>query len=979
MKRILIILTMALCMLTALQAVAQASYSISGKVTDLAGEPLPGASVVVKGTNTGATTDVDGVYSLSLTNRDVTLTCSFVGMKSVEVKVNGRTEINFLLEDDAIALDEVVAIGYGSVRKEDITSSITSVKSDNFLQGSVNSPLQLLQGKVAGLGISKTSGDPSGDVSVMLRGISTLAASASPLIVIDGVAGASLNAISPEDIESIDILKDGSAAAIYGTRGTNGVIIITTKRPKSSGRVALNYKFYVTIDKKFDETADYPNASELRNLKASLVEQDQRFELINDFKGDTDWVKNITRTPVSNTHYLSLQGGNSSTNYLASVTYNDKQGIYAGSFDKSLTAKLSLNHGMFDDRLKISLNVSNKAAEQGMVPEDLYMQALSRNPTIPVYNADGSYYENSNGANPVELLNEENAENKYDQLMMSGRIAVKPIKDLTLSATGIYMGDFNKYTFSTTHKHYSSTMGSTRGQARHSDGHGVDKTLELQADYSHRFGKHSLQAIAGYSYNDFVRQTSEMYAYDFPIDGFGAWNIGSANSTLDGTSKLSSYKYRVKLIGFYGRINYNFDYKYLLMVSLRHEGSDKFGKNNRWGTFPAVSAGWRITQEPFMKDVAWLSDLKLRAGYGITGTAPSAPYQYIPLYNFSTSYMGYDNGKWVNGIIPVNNANDDLKWERKKELNVGLDMAFLNSRLSGSIDFYNRRTDDLLYTYNVPTPPNITNNILANVGSMENCGVELTISADVIAQKDMSLNISGNFSYNKNKLVSLSNDRYTMDYLTLGSTGQPMQTYTHRLENGWSVGNFYGWRVDGLKNSTTWNVIGAENSDPSEDHKTIIGNGMPKMFAALQAAFRWKGLDLTLSFRGAFGFDILNAYRMKYETLAWLSSFNVPKAAYEKVGEHYNFASSIYSDRYVEPGDYVKLDNVTVGYTFDLTKYNKVIRNIRVFFTGMNLLTFSRYSGLDPEVSIVGLTPGIDPVNKYPNLRSYVMGASFNL
>lgn len=977
MKQLYFMLCAVLMLLAGMPASAQKSYGISGKVTDQAGNGIVGASVVVKGTTTGTSTGSDGSYSLNIKDRNATLVCSFIGMKSAETGINGRTEVNFTLEVDAIGLEEVVAIGYGTIRKEEITSSITRVSSDEFLQGSVSNPLQLLQGKVAGLGISKTSGNPSGELSIMLRGISTLAASSAPLIVIDGVAGGALNAISPEDIESIDVLKDGSAAAIYGTRGTNGVIIINTKRPQS-GRVTLEYKGYVTIDQMFDETSDYPNATELRSLKSRLAKEDSRFDLINDFKGDTDWVKEITRTPVSQTHYVSLQGGNARTNYLASVTYNDKQGIYKGSFDESLTAKLSINHAMFDDRLKIALNVSNKIVTQGIVPEDLYMQALSRNPTIPVYNADGSYYENSNGANPVGLLKEQSTENKYDQLMMSGRISVEPIKDLTISATGIYMGDFNDYAYSTTRKHYSSTMGSTQGQARLSGGHGEDKTLELQADYSRKFGFHTLQATVGYSYNDYIHQSSEMYAYDFPIDGFGAWNIGSANSTLDGLSKLTSYKYRVKLIGFYGRVNYNFDNKYLFMASLRHEGSDKFGKNNRWGTFPAVSAGWRIAQEKFMRDVHWVSDLKLRVGYGITGTAPSSAYQYIPLYNFSTAYMGYDGGKWVNGIVPSNNANDDLKWERKKELNVGLDFALFGSRFRGSIDFYNRRTDDLLYTYTVPTPPNITNSILANVGSMRNHGVEVMLSGDLISRKDMALSLSGNFSYNKNKLISLSNDRYTMEYLTLGSTGEPMQTYTHRLEDGWAVGNFYGWRVDGLKNSTTWNVVGAENSDPSEDNKAIIGNGMPKMFAALQANYRWKGLDVSVSFRGAFGFDILNAYRMKYETLAWLSSFNVPKSAYQKVGEYYNFAPSIYSDRYIESGDYVKLDNLTIGYTFDLSQRNKVIRSIRVFCTGMNLLTISGYSGLDPEVAIVGLTPGVDPINKYPNLRSYIVGASFN-
>ena len=383
-------LCMALMLLSGMPASAQKSYGISGKVTDQTGNGIAGASVIVKGTTTGTSTGSDGSYSLNVKDGNATLVCSFIGMKSAEASVNGRTEVNFTLEADAIGLEEVIAIGYGTIRKEEITSSITRVSSDEFLQGSVSNPLQLLQGKVAGLGISKTSGNPSGELSIMLRGISTLAASSAPLIVIDGVAGGSLNAISPEDIESIDVLKDGSAAAIYGTRGTNGVIIINTKRPQS-GRVSLEYKGYVTIDRMLDETSDYPDAAELRSLKSRLAKEDSRFDLINDFKGDTDWVREITRTPVSQTHYVSLQGGNARTNYLASVTYNDKQGIYKGSFDESLTAKLSINHAMFDDRLKIALNVSNKIVTQGIVPDDLYMQALSRNPTIPVYNADGSY------------------------------------------------------------------------------------------------------------------------------------------------------------------------------------------------------------------------------------------------------------------------------------------------------------------------------------------------------------------------------------------------------------------------------------------------------------------------------------------------------------------------------------------------------------------------------------------------------------
>jgi TonB-linked SusC/RagA family outer membrane protein len=955
---------------------AQVTITVKGKVTDDSNQPVPGATIMEKGTQNGVSTSLDGTFSITV-NKGATLECSCIGMKTQEKPSGDGGSINFHLSNDSIFLNEVVAIGYGTVRKEEITSSISRVGEKDFLQGNVSNALQLLQGKVAGLGISHTSGSPTGDISIMLRGISTLAASSSPLIVVDGIAGGSLNAIAPEDIESIDILKDGSAAAIYGTRGTNGVIIINTKSSKE-GKTTLEYKTYMTLDKIIDETGDYPTASELRTYKTAFSKVDHRFDQINDFGGNTNWVDEITRVPISQTHYLSAQGGTSLTNYLISTTYNDREGIFRGSFDKSLATKIAINHSMLDDRLKLAFNLSNRFNKQGFVPGDLYYQALKRNPTIPIYNEDGSYYENSNGANPVELLNESTTENKYDQLMMSGKISIEPIKNLILSATGMYMGDFNFYDNSTTYKHYTSTMGSTKGQATISNGHGDDRTLELQGDYTIKEGKHTLQLTGGYSYNQYQHQSSSMYAYDFPVDGFGAWNIGSAQSTLDGTSTLSSRKYSTRLIGFYGRLNYNYGNKYLFMASLRREGSDKFGKNNRWGNFPALSAGWRIKQEPFMKDVEWLSDLKLRLGYGITGTAPSSAYQYVSLYNFNTSYMAYDNGVWVNGIIPSNNANDDLKWERKKELNIGVDYAFFDSRISGSIDLYKRRTDDLLYTYNVPTPPNITNSTLANVGSMENKGIEVSLNATILKKRDLTLSASTNFSYNQNKLISLSNDRYTMEYLTLGYTGQPMQTYTHRLEDGWAVGNFYGWKVKGLKNDTTWDIVGAENSDPSEDNKTIIGNGMPKMFAGLQLNCTWKQFDASVSFRGAFDFQILNSYRMTFETLSCIASANVPKKAYEKIGDYYNFTSPIYSSRYVEDGDYVKLDNVSLGYTLDLRHLGNIMKSARIFMTGMNLLTITKYSGIDPEVNITGLTPGIDPVNKYPNIRSYIFGIDLN-
>jgi TonB-linked SusC/RagA family outer membrane protein len=942
---------------------------ITGLVTDEKGDPIIGASVKLLNSDIGTVTDIDGKFEINVPANGK-LIISYIGYNSLVQPLEGETKFKLSLSQSTVQLSEVVAIGYGTVKREEITNSVVHLKSNDLIQGNVVDPLQLLQGKVAGMGISRTSGDPTGGVSVMLRGISTLASSSSPLVVIDGIVGGSLNAISPEDIETIDILKDGSAAAIYGTRGTNGVIIITTKRPKA-GIASIEYHSYLTVDEMIGKNL-YPNANEFRQLKSS-------YSSLNDFGSSTDWVKEVTRTPLSQNHYISLRGGSQSTNYTASVTYNDKEGIFKNSSDQSITSKFAVDHSMLDGRIKINLNLNDKEANQGFIPSDLYSAAVQRNPTLPVYNEDGSYYENANGPNPVGLLNECIAKNKYNQLMMNAKITIEPIKNFKLSATGSMMDDYNNYEYYTTHKAYVATFGSQNGEAALSGGHGDDETLELQADYFKTINKHSIQAIVGYSYNDYIYQQWAMNAYDFPIDGFGAWNIGAANSTLEGLSGMSSSKYETKLIGFYGRINYNYEGKYLLMASLRREGSDKFGANYRWGMFPAVSAAWRIANETFMKNVKWINDLKLRVGYGITGTAPSSPYQYLALYNFNSSYMAYSNGKWTNGIVPSNSPNPNLKWEQKNELNIGVDFSFLDKKIYGSFDAYSRITKDLLYNYTVPTPPNISSNMLANVGSISNNGIELTLGVDIINNKDFKWSVNGNASYNKNKLISMSNSIYSMSYLDLGYTGQPMQTYTHRLEDGWAIGDFYGWKVKGLTNGgTKWIIVGAENTDAGEDQKTIIGNGIPKVFSALQTSFRYKRFDLMLSFRGAFFFDILNATRMEYETLAMISSYNVLKSAYQKVDGYNILAPAIYSDRYIEKGDYVKLDNASIGYSLDVSKI-KFIKDARIYLSGMNLLTFTKYSGTDPEVEITGLTPGIDNINKYPTIRSFLVGLNINL
>jgi TonB-linked SusC/RagA family outer membrane protein len=944
---------------------------ISGVVTDSQGDPLPGVAVICGGS--GVQTGIDGSYSIRVGEGEEYLEFSCLGLKPIRERIAGRIRIDITMEDDAIGLQEVVAIGYGSMKKEEITTSIVRVKSDEFVKGGVTSPLQLLQGKVAGLGMSNTSGDPGASPIISLRGISTLAASTAPLVVIDGVAGASLNSVAPEDIESMDVLKDGSAAAIYGTRGTNGVIIVTTRRPEK-GTMTLEYDGYVKFDSMMGDR-DRLSSAEWRDKMADEDIPASVRTTMQDYGSDSDWVGEITRNPVSHNHYLSARGGTAASNYVASVTYSDKQGIYNNSFDKTLAVKFSVVHSMFDNRLRASFNLHDKLGKYGFVPGELYDNASKWNPTFPMYDADGNYYM-TNAQTPVCAANEWQGRNNYNMLSMNGRLEFRPIEDLKLSASAAYQDDFNEREWWGSHKTYSAVYGDEDGYAELSGGHGSDMTLELQADYSKIFGDNSLSATLGYSYNRYQNQNWSMKAYDMPVDGFGVWNIGIANSTLDGKSTLHSYKWARKLIGFYGRVNYSYANRYLFMVSLRREGSDKFGANNRWGWFPAVSTGWRISNEEFMKGLTWVNELKFRVGFGVTGTEPASAYQYISLYNFNTSYMSWSDGRWVNGIIPTNNPNPDLKWEEKQETNIGLDFSVLGNRIYGSLDTYMRKTKDLLYTYSVPTPPNITGSMLANVGSIMNKGVELQLNGDIIRGKGISLTLSGNVSYNANELISLSNDQYTLDYLKLGNLTH-VQTYSHRVDPGQPIGNFYGWKQSGLKGQgTAWRIVGAENATAGEDQKTILGNGIPKIFSAFGASFRYKRIDASLSFHGAFLYQILNQYRMMYETLAWLQTYNVPRSAYEKIDGYYNTAPSTYCDYYIENGNYLRLDNVTIGYTFDTEKIS-FISKAKIYLSAKNLLTLTSYKGMDPEaVSITGLTPGIDNLTKYPTLRSITAGVN---
>jgi len=972
----LVVIFMLSCNLIALAQVTK----VTGKVTDaITGESLVGVSVYEKGTQNATTTDVEGVYTLNNVKKGQVLVFSYIGMKTTEITTDERTTYDVKLESEATGLNEVVVIGYGTQKKGDVTSAVSTVKSDKFLQGATKDAAQLIQGKVAGLTVSSSSGDPTQGTQIMLRGISTLMASSEPLVIVDGVPG-NLNSVAPEDIASIDVLKDGSAAAIYGTRGNNGVIFVTTKRATINTPSSLEYSSYVSTQA-IARKLDFLTTSEYRQKIAEGI----GFE---DMGGSTDWFKEVTRTPVSQSHNLTFKGGNSTSSYTASLNYRQFQGIFQRSDNDQFIGRLNLTHAMFNNKLKFSFDMSSRnmsywAGGDGYsFNTGIYRQVIIRNPTDVVKNADGAWQERDTYMydNPVGLLNESNGINKDKELRYSGSALYTPISDLNIKLMVSRVENSALRGYYETKQHVSTTKYGKNGYASRSTDANLDNLLEFTTDYSKSVEKSKFTLLGGYSYEYYEAENFWMQNWDFPTDLYTYNNMGTGDALIRGEARMGSYKSSSTLIGFFGRFNYNYDNKYLVMASYRREGSSKFGDNYKWGNFPAVSLGWRISSEPFMSNLNFIHELKLRAGYGVTGTAPSDPYQSQTSLNYGDRFLY--NGKWIQGISPVRNPNPDLRWEKKEELNLGLDFAFLRGVLSGSIDLYKRTTRDMLYDFPVPVPPYLYGTILANSAEMENKGVEVMLQANNPFQSETFLwTTSLTYSMNKNKLLSLSSDQYklTVDYIDAGYTGEPIQTSTHRVQVGQPIGNFWGYKSVGVDENGEWiieNKDGVQKSivDADETDKQFLGNGLPKAYLGFNNTFNYKNFDLTLNLRGAFGFQILNFSRMYYENTYDLA-YNKLASAFDKVYGQDLKSQLCYVSHYIEQGDYLKLDNVTLGYTFDV-KGSKVFKNARVYASGLNLLTITGYKGIDPEVNRSGLDPGNDQRDKYPTTRTFSIGVN---
>ena len=946
--------------------------TVTGKVIDDLGEPVIGANVIVKGTTTGIITDVDGNFSLSVNDiKKNILVISFVGYNTVEEPLRGRTKVGIKLESSVINLGEVVAIGYGTQTRRQITGSVANVSEKDFNTGVTREATDLLQGRVAGLNITSGSGDVSSAPQIRLRGTSTLQNDQGPMIVIDGVPGGDMSTVSPSDIESISVLKDASSAAIYGSRSAGGVILITTKRGQG-GKTQVSYDGYVAMSTLANKP-DLLTADEWRDYAKNNGYADTMGQY-DQYGANTDWFDVISRTGISQNHALSLSGGTSKSNYRASVTYLKNDGVIRDNSSERLNFRFQFQQRAINDRLRIGL--TGAGTMMNFTPTYGYNFVLAYNmlPVWPVYNADGTWHEEVgyDQGNPLHNIEANTRENKGVRFYGTGDLQFTITDGLNIKAM-LYKSR-NQMEYS---QYYDSTTDAGRddgGYAYRSSNTRDKELMEWTLDYDKTFNEiHKVNGLLGYSWEENTYQSMSAANRSFTTDGLGANNLGAGQDLRP--SDVSSSKNEYRLISMFARANYSYGEKYMVTATIRRDGSSKFGANHKWGWFPSASAAWGISQEAFMEDVKWVSDLKLRAGWGVTGNQDGlSPYKTLELYGANSKY--YDNGKWLTDYKISQNANPDLKWEETSMFNVGLDFQLFKGRLGGTIEYYSKQTTDMLYTYTVPSPPYLYRSMMANVGDMSNKGIEVLLNFDAIKTKNFSWNTTLNLAHNKNEVTRLSNDQFTTDRIYAGDAwvrGGSGGT-THVVEEGYPIGQFYGWLCEGIKDGKY--ILKDMNDDGqiSEDDRTYIGDAQPDLTFGWNNSFRYKNIDFSFFFRGSLGQKVMNHVRMAYAQsggLVGANALNDP-LTYElkEVPKYCSY--------YIEDGSFVRLDNVTLGYTFN-TKGIDWLQKARIYATGQNLLLITGYKGLDPETNVGrndGLAPGVEDREFYPKARTFTFGVN---
>lgn len=980
MKRVL--LSSALLLVSTLTF---AQSKVSGTVKDANGEPLIGVSVLEVGTQNGAVTDMYGNYKLNV-KPGAKLKISYIGFTPQTVKAGSNSQI--VLQEDNTALNEVVVVGYGTMRRKDVTSSITTVKAEDLNQGVFTDPGQMLQGKVPGLVVSSTA-DPNGSPTITLRGASTLRTGAmSPYYVVDGIPGVDISIVSPEDIESIDVLRDATATAIYGSKAANGVIIITTKKGAEE-KTNVSYNGYVAFDnilKKYDVCT----ADDLRQYA-----KDNNITL-KDGGANTDWQDEVLRTGISHNHNVNISGGNGSTNYMISADLRKREGVIKMTGFDRFNVRSLVSTKTLKDHLTVSLGANMMYGKHFGVPSGnegaSVLDAMNYySPTNAIKNADGTWTvgSGSKNYNPLALMEENKSETVWKRNQFVGKTALELWKGFVWSVNYSWSNYQSTYSAYNTRNSQLEGIGNKNGQATRNTYFGREQTFETYLNYDFKVGKSKWGLMGGYSWeekknNDGFGLSVEGY-YN---DDLGWYNMSYAQTILGVQNSVQSgYLEKVRNISFYGRVNYSFDSRYMLQATIRRDGSSVFGKNNRWGTFPSVSAAWNITEEKFMQNQHIFDNLKLRAGYGISGNAMGFDvYSSYNTYGASGTFV-YD-GKTYRTYGATKNANPDLKWESTGMLNIGLDFAFLKGRLNGTVEVYHKKTKDLIWSYPVSTTQYIYGWMDANVGEMTNKGIEFTLNAVPVRTKNFMWSTTLNLSHNKNTVDKMQNETFHTTNLTQGDpmvAGVSADGWTQRIMEGEPIGTFYTYQYAGTVNGRSeyyvldenGNRTGETTNNPSLKDRSITGCAQPKLNAGWNNTLTYKNWSLNAFITGVFGNDVYNSARAHYTSAQMFSDGkNVLKEFLNNPAS--DASGSLPSDRFIEKGSYVRLQTLSLSYTFR-NCFNDWIQDLTLYGTANNLFTITSYKGLDPEVNLGGIDPGIDyRWSRYPHTRTFMVGVKIN-
>ena len=971
---------------------AMAQNQVTGVIRDAQGEPLIGVSVVEAGTQNGVVTDVNGRYTLNV-KRGAKLNVSYVGFEPQTINAGE----SITLQEDNQLLNEVVVVGYGTMKRKDVTSSITTVQAKDLNQGVFSDPASMLQGKVAGLVVT-SSGDPNGSPSISLRGASSLreGAAMEPYYVIDGIPGVDISMVAPDDIESIDVLRDASATAIYGSKAANGVIIITTKSGKNE-RTNVSYNGYVAFDN-IAKTLDVATADDIRNYVSA-----NGIDYAYDKGGSTDWQDEVLRTGVSHNHNVSINGGNNKTKYMASVNYMNRQGVVEGTHMDRVNVRSLMSTKVLKERVDLSIGLNAMYGKHVGVPMAYFddgrgsasvLDAMNYfNPTFPIKNEDGSWTMGDGSANynPMSMINEDRSETMWKRNQIVAKATVHIIDGLDWNSN--YSFNHRQSTYSSYRSHNTQIVpwNAYNGTANRNTYFGDDHTFETYLNYDKTFAKvHKLAVMLGYSWEE--RHSNDGFGLEVHnfFDDYLMWNQLTYAGVIDGIKAVQSgTKETVRNISYYGRVSYSYNSRYMLQATLRRDGSSVFADGHRWGTFPSVSAAWNITEESFMKDQSTFDTLKLRVGSGISGNALGfGAYSGVATYGSTGTTFPYKDNSWAI-LAATKLANPDLKWESTAMLNVGLDYALWNNRINGSLEFYNKKTTDLIWNYPVSTVIYPFDNIAANVGEITNTGVEFTLNIDAVRTKDFNWMTTLNLAHNKNKVNSLSNEKYQTSTFAQGDprvAGVSANGYTQRIMEGEPLGTFFLYEFAGYDENgkasyyvrdENGNKTGEVTNEPAYKDRYIAGSAQPKLNLGWNNTLSYKNWSATLFFTGVFGNKIYNGARAHYTAPDFFNGGkNVLKEFVNERPVSDNL-SNIPSDRFLEKGDYLRLQTLSIGYTFrNLAGW---AQSLQLYATCNNVFTITGYKGLDPEVNMGGIQPGIDfRWSNYPHTRTIMLGARVN-